>query len=63
MPTYDFVCKECNTKFEQWSIISQKDSIECPNCSSNNLKQVFEGTISPPGSKKNCSSPELRDYS
>jgi putative FmdB family regulatory protein len=32
MPTYEYVCKECGNKFEQFQKMSDMPLIQCPDC-------------------------------
>ena len=33
MPIYEYICSECNTKFEQLRPLSQSDQLaDCPQC-------------------------------
>lgn len=41
MPTYEFICTDCNTNFEKWLSMNEDHKINCPNCGSNNTKKVF----------------------
>jgi putative FmdB family regulatory protein len=48
MPTYTFVCPECNYKFTD--MFSMKDAsgakIVCPKCKNRGLRRVYEGSFS-----------------
>ena len=41
MPTYEFICKECNKPFTLIISISEyeKKEFHCPECKSENVKQ------------------------
>ncbi|OIP27273.1 MAG: hypothetical protein CO103_06030 [Chloroflexi bacterium CG_4_9_14_3_um_filter_45_9] len=44
MPTYEYVCLECQEKAEIRATISEKEKglkVTCPKCGSNNMIQVF----------------------
>src|SRR3989339_755433 len=46
MPTYKFLCKSCNSKFEINASIKEKEEKDpkkffCPKCKSTNIKQNF----------------------
>lgn len=41
MPTYDYICKDCNNTFEQFHSMNEKGSSKCPNCKSKNIKIQF----------------------
>jgi putative FmdB family regulatory protein len=48
MPIYEYLCKECDAKFEQMRPISQSDkAAECPRCHKPARRQmsVFNGFI------------------
>jgi len=44
MPTYEYMCLECQSKFDVFATLAQKEkglSPECPNCHSREVIQVF----------------------
>ena len=43
MPTYDYLCKDCNETFAKTLTLAahDKDPITCPKCSSKNVEQEF----------------------
>ncbi len=42
MPIYEYVCKDCNTKFEAMRSFSQADApIACAKCGSENTKRAI----------------------
>lgn len=45
MPTYSFVCKECNKTFTQMMTLSEheKNKLACPKCKSKKVEQTFAG--------------------
>ena len=43
MPTYEFVCKGCNSRFSMFTTVSGRDKICCSKCGSKELQQVFKG--------------------
>lgn len=54
MPTYEYVCSECQNKFDVRASIAQKEAglkPECPNCHSKKTIQVFSGFAIGGGSK------------
>jgi putative FmdB family regulatory protein len=40
MPTYQYLCKNCNHEFEELQSIKEDPLIRCPNCSTDNLVRV-----------------------
>ncbi len=44
MPTYDYVCKDCNHHFEKHVSLEehQQRKVQCPKCGSKNLEHVPE---------------------
>ena len=38
MPTYDFACRDCDHRFEELVLGSEK--VECPECTSGRLKKL-----------------------
>ncbi|MCJ7645504.1 zinc ribbon domain-containing protein [bacterium] len=44
MPTYEYVCSECQNKFDVYATMAEKEKglkPECPNCHSKKTIQVF----------------------
>jgi len=44
MPTYEYVCIECEERMEVWATISEKEKglkLVCPKCGSKKMAQVF----------------------
>ena len=41
MPTYDYVCENCEHKFEQFQSITAKNLKKCPECGKMNLKRLI----------------------
>ena len=59
MAVIDFKCSDCGEKFFEIVSIANRDKVVCPKCSSNHVKQVFEGKCNSTGSGKGgggCSS-------
>ncbi|MFZ3171619.1 MAG: zinc ribbon domain-containing protein [Carboxydocellales bacterium] len=44
MPTYDFVCKECQHKFTVRVPIAERENVSCPQCKGV-VRQSFLGAI------------------
>lgn len=57
MPTYEFLCKNCENKFTVFTSITQKKNVQCPSCSSKNLKQLFNNPFSFLKSSESCQFP------
>ena len=41
MPLFEFVCKDCNEKFEKIVFSINNETIECPKCKSKNVQKQF----------------------
>ncbi len=41
MPTYEYVCKECEHQFEQFQSITAKPSRKCPECGKMKLQRLI----------------------
>ncbi|MFA5759691.1 MAG: zinc ribbon domain-containing protein [Clostridia bacterium] len=39
MPTYEYVCKNCQKTFEKFQYIKEKELIKCPFCKKNKLER------------------------
>ncbi len=62
MPIFDFACQDCGSKFDVMISNADKDKVVCPNCSSNNIKQLLSEfhtgktrPVSGPGCSQGCS--------
>ncbi len=56
MPTYEYICTECQTKFEVFATVNEKEKgikPECPNCHSKKTVQVFGNILVMGGGSKN----------
>lgn len=50
MPLYEYVCSDCNSKFEELRKSIEMDSeIECPKCGGKNTSRVLSAFSTPPG--------------
>ncbi len=45
MPTYDYQCKECGHKFEEFQSISADLLMVCPQCARPSLRRVMTGGL------------------
>ncbi|HAA89688.1 MAG TPA: hypothetical protein DCE07_03780 [Peptococcaceae bacterium] len=43
MPTYEFICKNCGNRFSVFTTVAGRDKVQCENCQSRDLQQVFSG--------------------
>ncbi|MGI6555011.1 MAG: FmdB family zinc ribbon protein [Bacillota bacterium] len=43
MPTYDFRCGSCGSRFSVFTAINRKNDVKCSTCGSSNVAQVFSG--------------------
>ncbi len=41
MPTYPYVCKNCDYSFEKYQSFSEDSLTLCPECSQHSLRKVF----------------------
>ncbi|MHC4482996.1 MAG: FmdB family zinc ribbon protein [Planctomycetota bacterium] len=41
MPTYDYICEDCEQEFEQFQAITAKPIRKCPNCGKLSLKRLI----------------------
>ena len=60
MPLYEYLCSDCDEKFDRLVSFSQSDNMECPNCKSPDTKKLIStfatiGGGSSGGSKSNSS--------
>lgn len=54
MPTYEYICIECQEKTEVRATISEKErglKVRCPKCGSNDMVQIFGSFAIMGGSK------------
>ncbi len=40
MPTYQYLCRNCNHEFEELQSIKEEPLVHCPNCHTDNLVRV-----------------------
>ncbi len=60
MPTYEYVCTECQTRMEIRATIAEKEkglTVICPKCWSKKTAQVFSGFMMMGATKGNGSAP------
>ena len=43
MPTYDYICNDCEKIYEYFQSMSDAPIKECPKCKKNSLKRVISG--------------------
>ena len=43
MPTYDYICNECEKIYEYFQSMSDAPIRECPECKKNSLRRVISG--------------------
>ena len=43
MPTYDYICNDCEKMYEYFQSMSDTPIEECPECKRNSLKRVISG--------------------
>jgi putative FmdB family regulatory protein len=41
MPTYDYICKECGHKFEEFQSITEPSLTRCPKCNMETLQRLI----------------------
>lgn len=45
MPIYDYECRECRNKFEEFARITDPPAPCCPACKSENISRLISGTF------------------
>ena len=43
MPTYDYICNDCEKIYEYFQSMSDAPIRECPECKKNSLRRVISG--------------------
>ena len=43
MPTYDYICNDCEKIYEYFQSMSDAPIRECPDCKKNSLRRVISG--------------------
>ena len=43
MPTYDYICNDCEKMYEYFQPMSDAPMRECPKCKKNSLRRVISG--------------------
>ena len=43
MPTYDYICNNCEKMYEYFQSMSDAPKKECPECKKNSLRRVISG--------------------
>ena len=43
MPTYDYICNDCEKIYEYFQTMSDAPIRECPECKKNSLRRVISG--------------------
>ena len=43
MPTYDYICNNCEKTYEYFQSMSDAPKKECPECEKNSLRRVISG--------------------
>ena len=43
MPTYDYICNDCEKMYEYFQSMSDAPIKECPECNKNSLRRVISG--------------------
>ena len=43
MPTYDYICNDCEKMYEYFQSMSDAPIKECPDCKKNSLRRVISG--------------------
>ena len=43
MPTYDYICNDCEKMYEYFQSMSDAPKKECPECKKNSLRRVISG--------------------
>lgn len=62
MPIYEYVCDDCQTRFEKLVLHPDRDKVLCPACGRDHLTQQFTAFTSPvKGKFKDTSRPPWAD--
>ena len=43
MPTYDYICNDCNKMHEYFQSMSDNPLTKCPECNKNSLRRIISG--------------------
>ena len=43
MPTYDYICNDCEKMYEYFQSMSDAPKKKCPECKKNSLRRVISG--------------------
>jgi len=43
MPTYDYICNDCNNMHEYFQSMSDDPLTKCPKCEKNSLRRIISG--------------------
>ena len=43
MPTYDYICNDCNEMYEYFQSMSDIPLTKCPECKKNSLRRIISG--------------------
>ena len=43
MPTYDYICNDCNKMHEYFQSMSDNPLTKCPECKKNSLRRIISG--------------------
>ena len=43
MPTYDYICNDCENTYEYFQSMSDTPKKECPDCKKDSLRRVISG--------------------
>ena len=43
MPTYDYICNDCEKMYEYFQSMSDAPIRECPDCNKNSLRRIISG--------------------
>ena len=43
MPTYDYICSECNKMYEYFQSMSENALTKCPECKEQTLRRIISG--------------------
>ena len=43
MPTYDYICNDCDKMYEYFQSMSDNPLTKCPECKKNSLRRIISG--------------------
>ncbi len=57
MPTYDYKCSSCESRFTKKVSMNERHKVNCPNCGQGPATQIFTSVNIMGGGSNNCNVP------